>query len=154
MRRSFLSRGISACSAEELKQRKIAVTLGIGYSELLPFIKAGLPVVPLPYPKEGLYTTGGNGHLMVIKNPPHPNAAKVFANWLLGRDGQEILAGAWASAAGVSTSTRNGSDVRRDRVEGLTLTVEESYRLENQSEEKVYKLRELGAAAARRLLGS
>jgi hypothetical protein len=35
-----------------------------------------------------------------------------------------------------------------------SLTVEQFYRLENQSEEKVYKLRELGAAAARRLLGS
>ena len=35
-----------------------------------------------------------------------------------------------------------------------SLTVEQFYRLENQSEEKVYNLRELGAAAARRLLGS
>jgi hypothetical protein len=35
-----------------------------------------------------------------------------------------------------------------------SLTVEQFYRLENQSEEKVYKLREQGAAAARRLLGS
>ena len=35
-----------------------------------------------------------------------------------------------------------------------SLTVEQFYRLENQSEEKVYKLRELGAAVARRLLGS
>jgi hypothetical protein len=35
-----------------------------------------------------------------------------------------------------------------------SLTVEQFYRLENQSEEKAYKLRELGAAAARRLMGS
>jgi iron(III) transport system substrate-binding protein len=44
---------------ENLSSGKIAVTLGIGYSELLPFIKTGLPVAALPYPKEGLYTTGG-----------------------------------------------------------------------------------------------
>ena len=46
---------------------------------------------------------------MVIKNPPHPNAAKVFANWLLGRDGQEIFGRSMGVGAGVSTSTRNGS---------------------------------------------
>jgi hypothetical protein len=35
-----------------------------------------------------------------------------------------------------------------------SLTVEQFYRLENDSEEKVHTVRELGAAAARRLLGS
>jgi iron(III) transport system substrate-binding protein len=139
---------------DNLSSGKTAVTLGIGYSELLPFIKAGSPVVPLPYPKEGLYTTGGYGHLMVIKNPPHPNAAKVFANWLLGRDGQEIF----SRSMGVG-SRRLDVDTKWLKEFGViaskdSLTVEQFYRLENQSEEKVYKLRELGAAAARRLLGS
>ena len=139
---------------ENLSKGKIAVTVGIGYSELLPFIKAGLPIVPLPYPKEGLYTTGGYGHLMVIKNPPHPNAAKVFINWLLGRDGQEIF------GRGMGVGTRRldigtkwlkefGVIASKD-----ALTVEQFHRLENQSEDKVYKLREPGAAAARKLLGS
>ena len=139
---------------DNLSRGKIAVTLGIGYSELLPFIKAGLPVAPLPYPKEGLYTTGGYGHLMVIKNPPHPNAAKVFANWLLGRDGQEIF----GRSMGVG-SRRLDVDTKWLKEFGViaskdSLTVEQFYRLENQSEEKVYKLREPSAAAARRLLGS
>jgi hypothetical protein len=35
-----------------------------------------------------------------------------------------------------------------------SLTVEQFYRLENQSEEKIHKFREPAAAAARRLLGS
>jgi hypothetical protein len=39
---------------ENLNSGKITVALGIGYSELLPFIKAGVPVAALPYPKEGL----------------------------------------------------------------------------------------------------
>jgi iron(III) transport system substrate-binding protein len=139
---------------EHLSSGKIAVALGIGYSELLPFIKAGLPVAALPYPKEGLYTTGGNGHLMVIKNPAHPNAAKVFANWLLGRDGQEIFTRTMAVG-----SRRLDLDTKWLKEFGVigskdSLTVEQFYRLENQSEEKVYKLREQGAASARRLLGS
>jgi iron(III) transport system substrate-binding protein len=139
---------------ENLSSGKIAVALGIGYSELLPFIKASLPVAALPYPKEGLYTNGGNGHLMVIKNPPHPNAAKVFANWLLGRDGQEIFGRTMAVG-----SRRLDVDTKWLKEFGVigskdSLTVEQFYRLENDSEEKFYKLRELGSAAARRLLGS
>lgn len=139
---------------ENLSSGKIAVALGIVYSELLPFIKAGLPVVPLPYPKEGLYTTGGNGHLMVIKNPPHPNAAKVFANWLLGRDGQELFGRTMAVGSrrldvGTKWLKEFGVIGSKD-----SLTVEQFHRLQNDSEEKVYKLRDAGAAAARRLLGS
>jgi iron(III) transport system substrate-binding protein len=139
---------------ESLSSGKIAVTLGIGYSELLPFIKAGFPVVPLSYPKEGLYTTGGDGHLMVIKNPPHPNAAKLFTNWLLGRDGQQIF------GRSMSVATRRlDVDTKWLKDFGViaskdSLTVEQFYRLENQSEKKIYKLREPAAAAARRLLGS
>ena len=138
---------------ENLSRGKIAVALGISYSELLPFIKAGLPVVPLPYPKEGLYTTGGYGQLMVIKNPPHPNAAKVFVNWLLGRDGQEIFDRTMSVG-----SRRLDVDTKWLKEFGViaskdSLTVEQFYRLEIQSEEKIDKLREPGAAAARALLG-
>jgi iron(III) transport system substrate-binding protein len=139
---------------ENLSSGKIAVALGVGYSELLPFIKAGLPVVPLPYPKEGLYATSGNGNLMVIKNPPHPNAAKVFANWLLARDGQELFGRTMAVG-----SRRLDVDTKWLQEFGVigskdSLTAEQFHRLENQSEDKVSKLRELGTAAARRLLGS
>jgi len=139
---------------ESLGKGKIAVTVGIGYSELLPFIKAGLPVAPLPYPREGLYTTGGYGHLMVIKNPPHPNATRVFVNWLLGRDGQEIFGrgmGVGSRRLDIQTKWLRDFGVIASKD---TLTVEQFNRLENQSEEKVYKLREPGAAAARKLLGS
>ena len=139
---------------ENLSSGKIAATLGIAYSELLPFIKTALPVAPLPYPKEGLYTSGGNGHLMVIKNPPHPNAAKVLANWLLGRDGQELFGRTMAVGG-----RRLDVDTKWLKEFGVIaskdlLTVEQFDRLENDSEEKFYKLREQGAAAARRLLGS
>ena len=139
---------------ENLSGGKRAVTLGIGHAELLPFIKAGSRVVQLPYPKEGLYATGGNGHLMVIKNPPHPNAAKVFANWLLARDGQELF------GRSMSIATRRiDVDTKWLKEFGViaskdSLTVEQFDRLENQSEEKIYKLREQAAAAARVLLGS
>ena len=139
---------------ENLTKGKIAVSVGIGYSELLPFIKAGLPVAPMPTPKEGVYATGGYGHLTVIKNPPHPNATKVFINWLLSKDGQEIF----GRAMGVA-SRRLDVDTQWLREFGVLgakdgLTLDQYFKLENQSEEKIYKLREPGAAVARKLLGS
>ena len=140
--------------AENLAKGKIAVTSGIGYSEFLPFIKANLPVLPLPMPKEGLYVSGGYGHLTVLKNPPHPNAAKVFVNWLLSRDGQEVF----TRGMGVG-SRRLDVDTRWLKEYGVVaakdfLTLEQYHKYENQSEDKIYKIREPGAAMARKLLGS
>ena len=140
--------------AENLAKGKIAVTSGIAYSEFLPFIKANLPVQPLPMPKEGLYVSGGYGHLTVLKNPPHPNAAKVFINWLLSRDGQEVF----TRGMGVG-SRRLDVDTRWLKEYGVVaakdfLTLEQYHRYENQSEDKIYKIREPGAAMARKLLGS
>jgi iron(III) transport system substrate-binding protein len=97
----FVSRDLRAL-AERLARGKLAVASGIAHSELASSIKAGLPVVPLPVPKEGLYISAGYGQLMIFKNQPHPNATKVFVNWLLGRDGQELYSrtmGAGAAAA-------------------------------------------------------
>jgi len=140
--------------ADNLAKGKIAVTSGIGYSEFYPFIKANLPVAPLPVPKEGLYVSGGYGHLTILKNPPHPNATRVFVNWLLGRDGQEIF------SRGMGVGTRRldidtkwlaefGVIASKDR-----LPLDQFYKLENQSEEKIHKIREPAAVVARKLLGS
>ena len=40
--------------------------------------------------KEGLPSSNGSGVIGVVKNPPHPHAAKVFVNWLLSKEGQEL----------------------------------------------------------------
>lgn len=149
----FITRNLRLLG-ENLTKGKIAITVGIGYSDLLPFIKAGLPVAPLPTPKEGVFATGGYGHLTVLKNGPHPNAAKVFVNWLLGRDGQEIFSramGVGTRRLDVDTLWLQGFGVIAAK-DGLTL--DQYHKLENQSEEKIHKLREPGTAMARRLLGS
>jgi iron(III) transport system substrate-binding protein len=140
--------------AENLAKGKVAVTSGIGYSEYYPFIKANLPVVALPVPKEGLYVSGGYGHLTVFKNQPHPNATRVFVNWLLSHDGQEVF----ARSMGVGTR-RLDVETRWLKEYGVIsgkdfLTLDQYYKLENQSEEKINKIREPAAAVARKLLGA
>lgn len=76
--------------AESLAREKLAVTIGVSYYSFRSFIDAGLPVKALPIFKEGTYGTAGSGNLAIIKNHPHPNATKVFVNWLLGKEGQEV----------------------------------------------------------------
>ena len=58
--------------AEILAKGKVAIVLGLTYYSYAPFIKAGLPIEPLPVPKEGIYVSGGSGHLVVLKNAAHP----------------------------------------------------------------------------------
>jgi iron(III) transport system substrate-binding protein len=138
--------------AENLAKGRVSMAIGIGYSECLPFIKAGLPVKPIPTPREGVYATGGYGHLTIIKNPPHPNATKLFVNWLLGKEGQEIF------SRGMGEATRR-LDVDTQWLKEFSvlaakdgLTLEQYYQRENQSEEKIYKVRDPAAALARKLL--
>lgn len=140
--------------ADNLAKGKIAITSGIGYSEFYPFIKANLPVAPLPVPKEGLYVSGGYGHLTILKNPPHPNATKVFVNWLLGRDGQEIFSrGMGVGSRRLEIDTKWLKEFSVIAAKDF-LTLDQFYKLENQSEEKIHKIREPGAMVARKLLGS
>ena len=140
--------------AEILAKGKVALVIGLTYYSYAPFVKAGLPVQSLPTPKEGVYVSGGSGHLILLKNSPHPNAAKLFINWFLSREGQEVYTRSMHQA-----SRRLDVDGKWLREFGVipakdTLTLEQYYKLENQSESKVNRLREPAAALARKLFGS
>lgn len=81
-----------------LSKGRLSFVLGATYSVLKPFIEAGLPIKKIPVPREGIHATSGFGAVTIMKNPPHPNAAKVFVNWLLGKEGQEIFGRALGNA--------------------------------------------------------
>jgi iron(III) transport system substrate-binding protein len=138
--------------AENLARGKISFAMGLGYYSYAPFLKAGLPVQPLPTLKEGTYISGGSGHLVALKNPPHSNAAKLFINWFLSREGQDV----YSRALGQGTR-RLDVDTKWLREIGIIaakdiVTVDQYYKRENQSEDKINRLREPGAALARKLL--
>jgi len=138
--------------AESLAKGRVAVTIGLSYYSFLPFLKAGLPIKTLPTLKEGNYGTGGSGNLAVIKAPAHPNSAKVFVNWLLGREGQEIVSRALGQA-----TRRLDVDTRFLRESGTiaakdVMSVNDFLQIENQSEEKLDKVREPAAKVAHALL--
>jgi ABC-type Fe3+ transport system substrate-binding protein len=147
----FLTRDLRLLAESTAKER-VSIAIGVAYADFLPFIKAGLPVKPLPRPKEGMYVTTGYGRLTIIKNAPHPNAARLFVNWFLSKEGQEVY------TAGMGEPTRRlDVDTTWLRKTGIsaakdTMAPEEFFKRENQSEDKIYKIREPGAELARKLL--
>jgi ABC-type Fe3+ transport system substrate-binding protein len=90
----------------------------------------------------------------VINKPPHPNAAKVFLNWLLGGDGQEIFSRAMRVATWrlhVNTRGTKGFGALPLKVVCLLSSIVGS---RSNRKKKFYSLREPGSNAARKLLGS
>jgi iron(III) transport system substrate-binding protein len=138
--------------SENLARGRIAVMIGNSYYSYLPFLKAGLPIKTLPRLKEGNYGTGGSGNLAIIKAPARPNSTKVFVNWLLGREGQEIVSRALGQATRrLDVDTRflkeTGTIAAKD-----TMSVGDFLQVENQSEEKLDKVRDPASKFALTLL--
>lgn len=71
-----------------LAKAKYSIALWPRPAPLNEYKDAGAPVDFSPAPKEGVHLSVGGGALSLIKNAPHPNAAKVFINWILSREGQ------------------------------------------------------------------
>jgi ABC-type Fe3+ transport system substrate-binding protein len=139
--------------AESVAKGKLTLVMGLTYYSFAPFVKAGLPVQPVPTPKEGVYVSGGSGHLVVLKSAPHPNATKVFVNWLLGREGQEIFSRAMGQGTRrLDVDTKWLSEVGVTAAKDI-YAPEEYAKRENNSEEKIESARRPGAAFARRILG-
>jgi ABC-type Fe3+ transport system substrate-binding protein len=109
-------------------------------------------VKQLPTPKEGLPASNGYGIVGIVKNPPHPNGAKLFLNWLLGREGQELYGKVMKSSTRrLDVDTKwlvdYGTQAAKD-----SLTIDEYNRLRNHLEDKYLKVRLPAAEFAEQVL--
>jgi iron(III) transport system substrate-binding protein len=89
---------------------------GIGARNVDDAMNQGLPLsqfVPGSL-KEGASVTAYNGTLSYFNRAPHPNAAKVAANWLLSREGQTAWLDANYKTGGLYDSLRE--DISKDKV--------------------------------------
>ena len=95
----------------------------------------------LPEPREGSSSGDGYGSLAILKNPPHPNAAKIFVNWLLSKEGQELysrtsLHGARRLDVETKWVAREGVQAAKDY-----FSVKDNKRLRNYQEDKCVDVR-------------
>jgi len=136
---------------EAVARGKSAISIGVSYYTYLPFIKAGLPVKSISNIKEGYYAGTGSGNLAILKDRPHPNAATLFVNWLLSRDGQVALTKALGQPTRrFDVDTKWTKDFGHPSAKDV-LTPERFDELENGSEDVVVKFRKPAMHIAEKL---
>ena len=103
-------------SVDWLASGKMALCLPCQGSSVAKAKSQGLPVSMFePYHmKEGINISSAFGQLALLNQAPHPNAAKVFINWYLSREGQIAFQKAMSAAGDAKNSRR--LDVPKDHV--------------------------------------
>jgi len=116
------------------------------------FFEAGVPVKPISHLKEGRYASIGNGAHTILKNRPHPNATKVFVNWMLSKEGQEVYVKAFGQGSrrldvNTSWTPKIGYYAAKD-----TLTVKEFNKIELSTQDKILNVRFPAKKFSRKIL--
>jgi iron(III) transport system substrate-binding protein len=80
-------------ASEWIATGKYPILIGGSDTDSEPFLRQNLPIriVNPKQLKEGGTLSAGPGSISLLNKAPHPNAAKVYINWLLSREGQSGL---------------------------------------------------------------
>lgn len=84
---------------ETVARGKYSILISPNIPTVVEFQKAGMPLKWAEVMKEGTYSTAGMGSVIVMDKAPHPGAAAVFLNWLLGKEGQTL----WTTTSGYAS---------------------------------------------------
>lgn len=74
---------------DSVSKGRYPIGIGINQDQFQEYKRAGAPVDAI-FLKEISYLAGGGGMLAYIDRAPHPNASRVFLNWLLSKKGQIV----------------------------------------------------------------
>ncbi|MBI4333553.1 MAG: ABC transporter substrate-binding protein [Chloroflexi bacterium] len=94
---------------ETVARGKYAIAFAPSMTSLTTFLKAGAPL-KMAVVEEDVRISGGSGAVGIPVRFAHPNAAVVFLNWLLSKEGQTVFASSYgspSSRADVSTEGIN-----------------------------------------------
>jgi iron(III) transport system substrate-binding protein len=131
---------------DALGQGKYAVCIACPGPEATPLIEKGVPIAVIDsrHIREGGYLSSAAGNVALFNPAPHPNAAKVYLNWLLSPEGQTLV----GKALGYPSARL---DVANDWVDPWQLPVETYWA--SYSEEAVTTVRAEVAPLVRQLFG-
>lgn len=99
-------------SVEWIASGKYPLGTGLSDVHVGEFGKKGAPVGQISHLAEGNYLSAGWGTVNFMDRAPHPNAAKVYINWLLSKEGQL----AWQQKSGYNSAR---VDIPKDAVDAL-----------------------------------
>ena len=91
-----------AQEVDAIGQGRYPVLIGTADFVAIARAKQGVPItiVDPRQLKEGTDVNPANGALALFNRAPHPNAAKIYINWLLGKEGQTVFARASGYVSG------------------------------------------------------
>ena len=83
-----------AQEVDAIGQGRYPVLIGTADFVAIARAKQGVPIaiVDPRQLKEGTDVSPANGALALFNKAPHPNAAKIYINWLLSKEGQTVFA--------------------------------------------------------------
>ncbi len=73
---------------EWVSRGKYAVAIGVSTPLVNSFVESGAPIAMVPPLKEAREIRGGVSYSGMLSKAPHPDAARVFINWILSKEGQ------------------------------------------------------------------
>lgn len=76
---------------EWLARGKYSVGIGINPGGVKAAITDGAPIAIMPPFKEGVALGMAGGNVAVMDKAAHPNATRVFVNWVLSKEGQTVF---------------------------------------------------------------
>jgi iron(III) transport system substrate-binding protein len=82
-----------------LAEGSYPIVLGPDLAEMINFKRLGYPIEVVLPPDGPTMLTAGWGLVCLMNKAPHPNAAKLFVNWIAGRNGLEVFANSTQSAS-------------------------------------------------------
>jgi iron(III) transport system substrate-binding protein len=80
---------------EWISRGKYAIGIGLREDAIPEFLDLKTPLAPLKMIEGGLLSAGA-ANVAIASKPPHPNAAILFVNWILTKEGQTV----WSKAEG------------------------------------------------------
>ncbi len=78
-------------AVEWIARGKYPIGISPGVQSVSQFIHLGSPIEYMDI-ETTRKTSSGSGLINVFKNAPHPNAAKLFLNWVLSKEGSSVFA--------------------------------------------------------------
>ncbi|MDO8637208.1 MAG: extracellular solute-binding protein [Dehalococcoidia bacterium] len=105
--------------AEGLTRGEYAIGFPVSDVDSYPFVKEGAPIKAIPMQEGNIVITSAMAR---VKDGPHPNATKLFINWMFTKEGQSI----YTKAAGLGSVRKDVEDARlpNQRVEATLLPID------------------------------
>ncbi|MBI4333820.1 MAG: extracellular solute-binding protein [Chloroflexi bacterium] len=94
-------------AVETVARGKFAVGLGVDQQNLSDFLRMGAPLDGV-YIKGPISVSPGSGGISAANKLAHPNAARVFLNWLLSKEGLTAFSGGAGTVSGRTDVTVEG----------------------------------------------